>query len=103
MTSPTSSQVLPQGDAAIALTQQLGELELQIHQIEASLQQQGIAIGTLQARIPNSAVISPKFLNRAFAIWGHAFVAGIVLAIVVYGGAFLIALLFGGLGALLTQ
>ena len=62
---------IPQGDTISTLEEQLGELRVQIQRIETTLRQQGVTIvtiGTIQARLPNTAVISPKFLNRAFAI-----------------------------------
>jgi hypothetical protein len=44
-----------------------------------------------QKMLPKTNLISPKFLRRAFTVWGHSFVAGliisipfVILAIVVY-------------------
>jgi hypothetical protein len=44
-----------------------------------------------QKMLPKTNLINPKFLRRAFTVWGHSFVAGliisipfIILAIVVY-------------------
>jgi len=34
--------------------------------------------------IPNSNIISPNFLSRAFAVWGHYFVAQLIIAIPIY-------------------
>ena len=38
-------------------------------------------IAKLEARIPNSMVVSPKFWPRAFAILGHQFAAALLLQI----------------------
>jgi len=34
--------------------------------------------------IPNSDIMSPNFLSRAFAVWGHYFVAQLIIAIPIY-------------------
>jgi hypothetical protein len=60
---------------------QLGQLNLQIEQLQGQLQTQTIEIAELQDRIPDSNIISPKFINRAFAVWGHYVVAGFIIAI----------------------
>ena len=44
------------------------------------------------ARLPNSGLLSPSYLTRAFAVWGHYLVAQLLLAIPIY---LLIALLVG--------
>ena len=60
---------------------QLEQLNSQIVQLQEKLQAQAIEIAELQDRIPDSNIISPKFLNRAFAVWGHYVVAGFIIAI----------------------
>ena len=37
-----------------------------------------------QVTLPNTALISPSFLSRAFAVWGHYFVAQLLIAIPIY-------------------
>ena len=60
---------------------QLSQLNSQIEQLQEQLQAQVIEIAELQDRIPDSNIISTKFLNRAFAVWGHYVVAGFIIAI----------------------
>ena len=60
---------------------ELGQLNSQIVQMQDQLQTQSIEIAELQDRIPDSNIVSPKFLNRAFAVWGHYVVAGFIIAI----------------------
>jgi hypothetical protein len=60
---------------------QLGQLNSQIEQLQDKLQAQSIEIAELQERIPDSIIISPKFLNRAFAVWGNYVVGGFIIAI----------------------
>jgi hypothetical protein len=64
-----------------AMQLQLGQLNSQIEQLQEQLWAQAIEIIELQERIPDSNIISPKFLNRAFAVWGHYVVAGFIIAI----------------------
>ena len=35
-------------------------------------------------RLPNTALISPSFMSRAFAVWGHYFVAQLIILIPLY-------------------
>lgn len=64
-----------------AMQIQVGQLNSQILQLQEKLQIQAIEIAELQDRLPDSNIISPKFLNRAFAVWGHYVVAGFIIAI----------------------
>lgn len=96
--SPLARSQDPQ--SALALHAQIGDLNLQVHNLQLALQQQQATVAALQARIPNSAVVSPKFLNRAFAIWGHTLVAGLIIGFVFYCGVFILMMVFGGLGSL---
>ncbi len=75
-----------------AMQTQLGELNSQIVLLQEKLQVQSIEIAELQDRIPDSNIISPKFLNRAFAIWGHYVVAGFIITIPFIGLISLFAL-----------
>lgn len=70
----------------------LGQLNSQIVQLQEKLQVQSIEIADLQDRIPDSNIISPKFINRAFAVWGHYFVAGFIITIPFIGLISLFAL-----------
>ena len=76
-----------------AIQIQLGQLYFQIVQLQEKLQTQAVEIAELQDRLPDSNIISPKFLNRAFAVWGHYVVAGFIIAIPFICLAFLFALL----------
>ena len=64
-----------------AIQIQLGQLNSKIVQLQEKLQTQAIEIAELQDRIPDSNIISPKFINRAFAVWGHYVVAGFIITI----------------------
>jgi hypothetical protein len=63
------------------LQTQLIQLNSQVEQLQARIQTQEIELAELNSRIPDSNIISPKFLNRAFTIWGHYVVAGFIIAI----------------------
>ena len=60
---------------------QLGQLKSQIEQLQEQFKAQEIELAELKDRIPDSNIISPKFLNRAFTVWGHYVVAGFIIAI----------------------
>ena len=44
------------------------------------------------SELPDTEVISPNFFLRAFAIWGHYFVAQLIIAVLIYGLIFFITL-----------
>ncbi len=60
---------------------QLGQLKSQIDLLQEQFKAQEIELAELKDRIPDSNIISPKFLNRAFTVWGHYVVAGFIIAI----------------------
>jgi len=52
--------------------------------LETQYQQALQRIATLESRIPNSSIMSPKFLSRAFTVWGHMIVAQLIVTIPIY-------------------
>lgn len=41
-------------------------------------------VTSLEARLPQTKLVSPNFLSRAFAVWGHYFVAQLIIGLVVF-------------------
>jgi hypothetical protein len=72
----SESSISPEG-----LQIQLGQLNSQIEQLQERLQAQANELAELKVRIPDSNIISPKFLNRAFTVFGHYVVAVFIIAI----------------------
>lgn len=69
--------------------------------LQNELAQQTQRLNALEARLPNTWVISPNFFKRAFAIWGHAAVAGLIIGIIFWAIFFVCTLMgFGSLGFL---
>ena len=57
-------------------------LEGKIHQLEGQVQQLNNQIAQLYAnRGGSTALQSPNFLSRAFAVWGHYFVAQLIISL----------------------
>jgi hypothetical protein len=75
-----------------ALEKRLIALEFELKQLEESAASSTRRINDTISRIPDSALISPNFLSRAFTVWGHYFVAQLLIAIPIY---ILFALLIG--------
>jgi hypothetical protein len=67
--------------SAESLEIQLEQLNTKIEHLEEQLADQSVELDTLKARIPDSNIISPKFINRAFTVWGHYVVAGLIIAL----------------------
>ncbi len=59
----------------------LEQLNSKVEQLQGQLEAQSIVFEALVDRIPDSNIISPKFLNRAFAVLGHYVVAGLIIAL----------------------
>lgn len=53
-------------------------------------------IAALEARLPNTRVVATSFFARAFAIWGHYFVAQLVIGLVIGVITMIFSLIFAG-------
>jgi hypothetical protein len=55
-------------------------------------------IAELERRVPLTSILAPDFLRRAFAVWGHYFVANLIIGLCVAAvfGFFMVLLM--GLG-----
>lgn len=53
-------------------------------------------VTALETRFPTTSwVFGPSFIKRAFAMWAHVFVAGLIIAVIFYAGIFACAAVFG--------
>jgi hypothetical protein len=57
--------------------QDIANLVARVQQLE------GQAMVKQNAAVPNIKLLSPNFLARAFAVWGHFFVANLLISIAV--------------------
>lgn len=57
------------------------EVQEALSDLQIQLQFQKDELEALKERIPDSNIISPNFLKRAFTVWGHYVVAGFLVAI----------------------
>jgi Tfp pilus assembly protein PilO len=64
-----------------ALQNQLAQLTSDVEILQGQLSEQTDELNNIKEQIPNTEIISPKFLNRSFAIWGHYFVANLIISI----------------------
>ncbi len=55
-------------------------------------------LATLEKKVPETGVINGSFLKRAFTIWGHYFVANLIIGagVAVCVGFFMLLMLFSG-------
>lgn len=58
-------------------------------------------IDIVEDAIPNSSILSNNFLARAFAIWGHFFIAQLIIGLVL--GAFYLVIFLLILGGIKTN
>ena len=92
------------------LEQRIHALEQENGQLKSALVSQADHEGNAIARyihriLPNTNLLSPNFLKRSFAVWGHFFVANLIIGIIIgIGYVCLMLLLFRSLlGNLPTQ
>ena len=72
-----AEEMIPQNQGNITIMQ----LENKIELLEAQLQRQAEQISALSDRLPDTNLISPNFIKRAFTVWGHYVVAGFIIAV----------------------
>ena len=97
MTLESQSPLVPvTTEYVTALEHRVAQLEGQLQQVQrAQILQQ-----SQPAALPNTQLLSPNFLTRAFAVWGHYFVAqfmiGLVFLCLYFGFIALMGILLGG-------
>lgn len=85
----------------LALQRQVSDLTMQNQQLQQQLGHMASRIATLESRQPNTSLLSPNFLTRAFSIWGYNFVASLMIGVVVWCITFAILMAAGvSLGSL---
>ncbi len=104
MTTPPPTQFRTQ----IELIDYLGAMERRVAMLEQENEQQQQAIdglyhqqpqATAAAELPDTDLLSNNYLTRAFAVWGHEFVASLIIAIGLGIVAVVIYLIFTALNA----
>ena len=86
-----SDELVPQYKLELSLEQ----LQSRVEKLERQLQINSIDIEGINKRVPDSNIISPNFLKRAFTVWGHYVVAGFIIAIPMFCIMMALALLTG--------
>jgi hypothetical protein len=56
-------------------------LQDQISRLQEQLDSQKLALEAVSERLPDSNLISPNFLKRAFTVWGHYVAAAFLISI----------------------
>ncbi len=69
------------------MASEIESLRLRIQQIESRYE--------VAPRMPSTALVSDKFMTRAFAVFGHNFVASLVVSIPFYILMFIITMTVG--------
>ena len=75
------------------LIKQLERAESKIDQLQRRIDQLERLSGT--ASLPKTMLLDENFVKRAFAVYGHVFVAGILIAVPFYCFIFLMSSLLG--------
>ena len=73
-----------------ALEKRIMVLEMEVRQLTRDVNLINDSYEPERINIPKSWVMSPNFIERAFAIWGHYFVAQVIIAIPIYCLVFII-------------
>ena len=75
-----SNELIQQSEPKLSLEQ----LQARVEHPESQLQVQSIDIEGISKRVPDSNIISPNFLKRAFTAYGYVLVAGLIIAVPLY-------------------
>lgn len=81
------------------LQRTVDRLELQIEHLERQWESQSERADRTLARLPETALLSSSFLTRAFAVWGHQFVASLIISIIPAGLWCVLVVLLGALSS----
>jgi len=79
-----SDELIPRYQGELSLEQ----LQSKVEQLERQLQVNSIDIENISKRVPDTNIINPNFLKRAFTVYGHVIVAGLIIAVPIYCLAF---------------
>lgn len=74
------SDIVPQNQEELTIQ----ALQSRIADLEKQVQMQSLELETLVQRVPDSLIISPNFLKRAFTVYGHSMVAGLIVAVPIW-------------------
>jgi len=74
-----------------ALEKRLMFVESELQRMKDAINQAKELSKSVTTKLPDTAIISPSFISRAFAVWGHALVAQIIIAVPIYCLLFLLA------------
>jgi hypothetical protein len=85
------SEIIPQNQEENSIA----ALHSRVAELEKQLQMQSLELEALVQRVPDTMIISPNFLKRAFTVYGHTLVAGLIIAIPIWCISLTIALLLG--------
>lgn len=91
--NPQLAETGNSADHIMTLERRIVQLEEKIQQLEQRLSTQQTAISEVEKDLPVTALLSPKFVTRAFAVWGHAAAAQIMIVVPIYCLIFLFSAL----------
>jgi hypothetical protein len=76
----------------VAMEKRLIFLEGEVARLNQLVQEASNQALDAAGRLPNTSILSPNLLTRAFAVWGHAVVAQLLIGIPIYCLIFLLAM-----------
>ncbi len=92
---PYSYDMPVSSEYVMSLEKRVAQLEDQLQRVQQTVQQP-----VSRLNLPTTQLISPNFLTRAFAVWGHYFVAQLMISLV-FVCLYLVLMALGiGLGGL---
>ena len=75
-----------------ALERRVMALEYEFRRVSDWAAHVDVGLRTPAQTLPNTALVSPSFLSRAFAVWGHYLIAQLLIAVPIYLLILLLAL-----------
>jgi hypothetical protein len=90
LASPSSDMGIS-SEYVTTLERRIVQLEEQIGNFEKQILSQQTSISNVTKRLPDTDLLSSSFIKRAFTVWGHMFVAQLLIAVPIYCLIFLLA------------
>lgn len=87
---------MPENESTTAIAPTASELEalqVRVHELEAQVQD-------MQGRLPNTWLLSDNILKRAFGVYGHYLLAGLLIAVPIMLCSFFTLFVLGMIGAM---
>ena len=84
MSDELSSNIETLTEYVLRLEKRVSQLEDNNSLLKRQLSDQQTNMSVVRNELPNTSLLSPSFLKRAFTVWGHYVVAQLIIVVPIY-------------------